>query len=175
MSIPTLTTTRLTLRSWTPEDAGALFSILQQPDILRYYPNPTPPPMDKVERYIARHLKHWQERGCGHWAAVARAEQELIGWAGLEFLPETGETEVAYLLSKPFWGRGLATEAARAAVQFGFDQAGLESIIGLTHPENIASQRVLQKCELAFTARKSYFGIDVFHYVINRPSRESAQ
>jgi RimJ/RimL family protein N-acetyltransferase len=168
MNIPTLTTPRLFLRAWTPEDAEALFTILQEKDLLRYFPRTIPPPLDRVERYIAHHLAQWQERGYGHWAVVLHPSNQLIGWNGLEYLPETSETEVAYLLSNKYWGQGFATEAARAAIDYGFGTVGLKQIIGLTHPENIASQRVLEKCGLAFIDRALYFGMELCRYRINR-------
>ncbi|MFH2103565.1 MAG: GNAT family N-acetyltransferase [Chloroflexota bacterium] len=169
MTIPTLQTARLSLRPWSPSDGDRLFTILQEEDILHYFPRTTPPTRDKVDKYIAHHLTHWQERGYGHWAVIYKQTNQIIGWCGLEFLPETDETEVAYLLSRDFWGRGLATEAARSAVEFGFQVASLERIIGLAHPGNIASQRVLEKCGLQFVDRKDYFGIELFRYWIDKP------
>ncbi len=170
MTIPTLTTPRLELRAFSPEDATPLYHILQQEDILRYFPNPDPPPLDRVERFIQRQLAHWDEHNLGWWAVVPHGQAELVGWNGLQFLPETGEIEVGFLLSKPFWGQGLATEGAQAALTFGFETFDLERIIGLVHPENLASQRVLEKLGMAFVDRAAYFGIDVLRYAIERPS-----
>src|SRR5512146_2467612 len=150
MAIPTLTTAHLRLRAWTPDDAPALFDILQEDGILRYFPNPNPPARAKVDDYIAHHLAHWREHGYGHWAVVTSEDDRLAGWCGLEQLPEWDETEVAYLLSQRVRGRGYATEAARLAVHFGFETAGLPAIIGLVHPDNLASVRVLEKCGLVF-------------------------
>jgi ribosomal-protein-alanine N-acetyltransferase len=164
----TIQTPRLVLRPWQPDDAGRLFEILQEEDLLRYFPRTSPPPFERVERYIAHHQAHWQERGYGHWAVVPRAESFVIGWTGLEFLPDSQETEVAYLLSRAYWGKGYATEAACAAVKFGFENAGLESIIGLAHPENLASRRVLEKCGLSFVERKVYWGLELCRYCIAR-------
>jgi RimJ/RimL family protein N-acetyltransferase len=172
MNIPTLTTPRLILRPWTLQDVNALFTLLQEDNLLRYFPRPTPPPIEKVEKYITHHLRHWEERGYGHWAVVTRAEHKLIGWNGLEFLPETSETEVAYLLSKSFWGQGLATEAAQAALRFGFEKCWLKKIIGLVHPENIASRRVLEKCGLRLIDHKVYFGMELMRFRIASHSQE---
>ncbi len=149
MNIPSIETPHLLLRGWTPDDAGALFDILQEEDILRYFPNPAPPSREKVGNYISRQLANWEQFGYGHWAVVTREDDQVAGWCGLEHLAELNETEVAYLLSKRVWGRGFATEAARAAVRFGFETAGLEQIIGLVHPENAGSVRVLEKCGFA--------------------------
>ena len=119
--------------------------------------------MEKVERYINHQTDHWEKFRYGHWAVTLRETGQLMGWDGLEFLPDTNETEVGYLFSKSFWGKGYATEATRSAVQFGMDK-GLKEIIGLTDPENIASQRVLEKSGLSFTRRQFYFGMEMFRF-----------
>ena len=168
MSIPDLRTSRLILRPWTLEDARALFSILHEEDILQYFPNPAPLPLDKVQNYISHQLRHWQEHGYGHWAVTLREKDEVLGWCGLEYLPELNETEVAYLLSKNTWGKGFATEAARAALRFGFNNTGLEAIIGLVHPENRASIRVLEKCGLTLASRITLWGLEMCRYRIER-------
>jgi RimJ/RimL family protein N-acetyltransferase len=165
MSIPTLKTERLILRPWKEEDATALCQILQEPGILQYFP-PTTFTLEKTLRYIVHQNKHWQERGYGHWAVTLKESGGLIGWDGLEYLPETDEDEVAYLLSHKAWGCGYATEAASAAVKFGFKKAGLNSIIGLVHPGNAGSIRVLEKCGLVFIDRKVYWGLEMRRYRI---------
>ena len=169
IEIPTLRTSRLVLRPWQITDTEALFAILQQEDILRYFPRTTPPPLEGVRRFILHHLAHWQEQGYGHWAVVSQEDQQLIGWNGLEYLTESGETEVAFLLSKSFWGQGLATEATLAALDFGFETVGLAEVIGLVHPENVASRRVLEKIGMTFTRQAAYFGMELWRYELRRP------
>jgi ribosomal-protein-alanine N-acetyltransferase len=163
--IPILKTPDLILRSWKLEDAEALFRILQEPDILRYFP-PTIFTLEKTQRYINHQLDHWQKRGYGHWAITQKKNDCIVGWDGLEYLPETAENEVAYLLSHQAWGRGLATQAAQAAVKFGLETIGLQEIIGLVHPDNIGSIRVLEKCGLNFNDRKTYWGMEMCRYRI---------
>ncbi len=140
-NIPTLTTARLTLRPFAAADAGPLHRILAQDQVLSYFPRPDPPDMARVERLISGQLRHWEEHGLGWWAVEPAEGGELLGWCGLQHLPETGEVEVGYLLSRSRWGHGLATEAARAALRFGFETLGLRSIVGIVHPENAASQK----------------------------------
>ncbi len=164
----TLTTPHQSLRAFTPADAPVLHRILNEVDILKYYPNPSAPDLERVERFIQRQLAHWEQYGYGWWAVVPHGQDEMIGWNGLQFLPETGETEVGYLLSTAFWGRGLATDGARAALEWGFANFPLDEIVGLVHPENIASQRVLEKSGLTFRERANYFGMDVFRYTLKR-------
>jgi ribosomal-protein-alanine N-acetyltransferase len=122
-----------------------------------------------VDKYINHHLSHWQARGYGHWAVVTREDDLVVGWTGLEYLPELDQTEVAYLLSKKVHGRGFATEAVRAAVAFGFEVCSLPVIIGLVHPENAASVRVLEKCGLLFTDRQTLWGLEMLRYTATRP------
>lgn len=175
MNIPTIETRQLILRPWTPEDAPALFDILQEQGILQYFPNPNPPPRSKVDDYIARHLAHWEQHGYGHWAVVTQEDRRVVGWNGLEYLPELGEAEVAYLLSRRVWGRGCATEAAAAAVQYGFETAGLPAIIGLVNPENVGSIRVLEKCGMTFADRLTLWGLDMSRYRVGRASYEQGR
>jgi [ribosomal protein S5]-alanine N-acetyltransferase len=168
MIIPTLGTSDLTLRPWTLEDADALFRILQEPDILRYFP-PTAVTLEKTQNYIKHQLDHWQERSFGHWAVVTQADDQVVGWNGLEYLPELDEVEVAYLLSRRVRGHGFATQVASAAVRFGFESTGLKKIIGLVHPQNAPSIRVLEKCGLVFTDRLTWWGLEMSRYQIKSP------
>ena len=142
---------------------------MSDPEVLRYFPSPNPPSRDRIERLIQFQLKHWQEHSYGWWAVCLSQPQDsgpLIGWAGLQYLPETDEIEVGYLLGKGYWGRGLATEAAHSSVRFGFDDLGIKTIVGVVHPENIASQRVLEKAGLVYVERANYFGMDVYRYLV---------
>jgi RimJ/RimL family protein N-acetyltransferase len=172
MEFPTMQTEHLVLKGWRTEDAEALFDILQEDGILDYFPNPTPPARTWADDYIAHHLAHWKQFGYGHWAVSMREDNRVVGWAGLEYLPDLGETEVAYLLSRHVWGRGYATEAARAAVRFGFKSAGLDRIIGLVHPENIGSRRVLEKCGMTLSDRLTLWGLEMSRYRVDRAAYE---
>jgi len=168
LPIPTLTTDRLILRAFAEQDVDALHRVLSDPQVHQYFPRTDSPSREEVERIIARQLAHWQEHGCGWWAVLCRESQELIGWCGLQFLPEFGETEVAYLLSRPYWGKGLATEAAGAAVQFGFQTLGLERLVAIAHVENAASQRVIEKLGMLFVEQIHLWGIDCYRYSLSR-------
>jgi len=166
MKIPTLTTARLILRPFAAEDVGPLHQILAQDQILCYFPRPDPPDLARVERLISGQLQHWEEYELGWWAVELAESGELLGWCGLQHLPETGEVEVGYLLGRPHWGQGLATEAALASLRWGFETHGLRSIVGIVHSENAASRRVLEKAGLVFVNEAEYFGMAVCRYVI---------
>ncbi len=173
MNIPRIETRRLLLRPWSLKDEAAWFTILQEPDILRYFPNPEPPPRSRAGAYIKHHLEHWERYGYGHWAVVTPKDGRVIGWNGLEYLPELDEVEVAYLLSRETWGRGYATEVVQAAIRFGFETAALPAIIGLVHPDNLASIRVLEKCGLTFVDDLRLWRMAMRRYRIERPAYDS--
>ena len=168
-TIPTLETTHLTLRPLRAEDASVLHQLYQDEGVLRYFPRTTPPPLENVLRFITNQAAHWEENGCGNLAIQLRGGNgEMMGWAGVELIPDTGETEVGYLLGRPYWGGGYATQAALAVLRDGFNRLPVEQVIGLTHPENIASQRVLEKCGLRYWDRKTYFGMEMCRYRVER-------
>ncbi len=145
-------------------DASALHRIYQSEGVLRYFPNHNPPPLDSVKRFITSQQAHWEKYGYGNWGIVPEGEKEIAGWAGLQFLPELNETEVGFLLDRPFWGKGYATAAARASLDFGFAQCSLDHIIALVHPDNLASRRVLEKCGLTYVETLVLWGMDLMRF-----------
>jgi len=161
---PTLLTARLTLLPLQEADAKTLHRIYQSEGVLRYFPNPHPPPLDKVQRFIAGQQAHWQQYGYGDWGILLEGEREIAGWVGLQYVPELDETEVGFLLDSPFWGKGYATEAALATLKFGFEHFTLDHIIALVHPENAASRRVIEKCGMEFMDTLQLWGMELLRY-----------
>jgi len=165
---PSFHTSHLTLRPLQPADADVLHRIYQSEGVLRYFPNPAPPPLEKVQRFISGQLAHWEKHSYGNWGVLPNGVKEIIGWAGLQYLPELDETEVGFLLDSPFWGKGYATEAAHASLNYGFEQFLLDHIIALVHPENLASRRVIQKCGMTYLETIQLWGIDLMRHRIER-------
>jgi len=161
---PHLQTSNLTLTPLQPGDAAALYTVYQTEGVLRYFPNPAPPTLEQVQRFISRQQSHWETYRYGNWGLHLADRQEIIGWAGLQYLPELDQTEVGFLLDRPFWGKGYATEAAAASLRFGFEQCRLEQIIALVHPDNLASRRVIEKCGLGYVDTIHLWGIDLMRF-----------
>jgi ribosomal-protein-alanine N-acetyltransferase len=166
LDTPKFITSRLNLRPFNLDDVDPLFQILGVPGVLLYFPNPDPPEKDRVQKLIEGQINHWHDHGYGWWAVELKSDQKLIGWSGLQYLPDTDEIEIGYLLAKSHWGKGLATESALVGLDFGFNELGLTEIVGIVHPENIPSQRVLEKIGLQFVQEAKYFGMDCFKYSI---------
>jgi RimJ/RimL family protein N-acetyltransferase len=163
-----LRTPRLSLRPLQPGDAEALHSIYQGAGVLRYFPSTTPPPLDRVQRFLANQQKHWETYGYGNWGILLEGEPEISGWAGLQFLTELNETEVGFLLEPRCWGKGYATEAAQASLSFASAHTDLDHIIALVHPENLASRRVIEKCGMEYAETLFLWGMDLMRYRWNR-------
>ena len=164
MNIPTRETARTILRSWEMIDVPSLYQIMNQSTILQYFPDSSPPNLEKTKRLVDFQLSHWQEYGYGWWAVQKKRQGHLIGWCGLQYLPDTDEIEIAYLLDKNFWGNGLATEASISSLEFGFRELGIQEIVGIVHTKNGASIRVLEKLGMSYPERKLYFGMDCLRY-----------
>lgn len=172
MTIPTIPTPRLVLRPFSEEDVEPMYCILKEDGVLRYFPRTDPPPRERVQKMILGLLQHWQERGYGLWAVESRWSGELMGRCGLQYLPDTEEMEVDFILGKPFWGQGFATEAGRASVRYGFEELGVERVVGIVHLENRASQRVLEKLGMERLEQKPFFGMECYRYAIERSAYE---
>jgi ribosomal-protein-alanine N-acetyltransferase len=111
--------------------------------------------------YLEMNVKHWADHGFGMWMLREATTSEVIGRAILRHLDVEGvdEIEVGYGFMPAYWGRGLATEVANACVRIGFDQLGLRSMVAITTPANLGSQRVMQKAGLAYVRDILHAGI----------------
>lgn len=138
-------TPRLVLREFVTEDIDPLFGVIGDRQTMRWYLRPFARP--EVEEWIARNRARYEKDGYGLWAAILKPTREFVGDCGLVAQEVDGErlVEVAYHIRRDCWGRGYATEAARACMRYGFERLGLEKLISLIRPENLQSRRVAEK------------------------------
>jgi ribosomal-protein-alanine N-acetyltransferase len=145
-SIPDLATERLRLRAPSPRDAPAVLAIFGNPEVTRYHSVPTFMTLAEAEAALERLEQRYAARDTIRWAIELIEHGEMIGTVGLlRFDFEHRHAEVGYDIGRPWWGRGLASEAAAAIVRYGFSVLGLHRIEAGVLPENVASVRVLQK------------------------------
>lgn len=145
-------TERLRLRRFTPEDAEETFRIQTDPINMRFM-NRMPDSVEFDRYHLRRHIENYYEvHGFGLWALVLKESRQLVGRCGFIFQPveDRREIEVSYLIDRPFCGRGLATEAARAAVRLGFEKYKFPRIVAMIDPRNVASVRVAEKVGLKY-------------------------
>jgi RimJ/RimL family protein N-acetyltransferase len=162
-------TERLTVRRWTTADVDAFLGIFGEPEMFRFMPGDAlvsrEAAAEMMERMLAR-MAAWD--GMGSFAAVEHGSGEIVGNVLLRPLEGGPRIEVGYHVAKPSWGKGYATEMARGAVRYGFEQLGLEEIHGVVMPENVASRRVLEKAGLIRVGPGSAYGLDCDVMLVRR-------
>lgn len=140
-------TERLILREWKPEDLPFFAAINQDPKVMECLLKPLTEA--ETAAMIERIQKHFKEHGFGLFACILKETSQCIGFVGLN-IPEftshfTPCVEIGWRLSSQAWGKGYATEAARAVLQAGFEEFNLQEIVAFTVPANKRSQRVMEK------------------------------
>lgn len=153
-SLAHLRTERLVLERLRPADLDDLGRMHRDPALMASIGGVLDD--DETRRYLAGQLGHWEAHDVGVWMARESATGRLAGRGGLRLALVDGhaETELAYALVPAAWGRGLATELARACLRVAFDVLGCADVIACTAPDNASSRRVLAKC--GFTLEREF-------------------
>lgn len=143
----TLRTARLRLRPWQPADWPAFAALTADAEVMRYFPAPLTTAQsdalaDEINRRIVR-------QGWGFWAVEHLDTRQFIGFVGLNIpsadLPFSPCVEIGWRLARPWWGQGLASEAARAVLGFAFARLQLPEVVAFTTVTNLRSQAVMQR------------------------------
>jgi len=143
--IPELETDRLLLRGLQPEDLDAYAAMYADPEVMRYLEDGRPLDRAAAWRSMALHLGHWSLRGYGQWALIERSTGEFVGRAGLWQPDGWPGLEIGWVLGRPYWGHGYATEAARSAIAYTANQLDADHLISLIRPENSPSIRLAER------------------------------
>ena len=167
--MPEIETERLRLRMFTPEDFETLYALWTDREVMRFItPDGWPYSREESAEFLPRLVERFRQHGWGQWAVVYKPEEKLIGYCGFKFLDGTQEVELLYGIAKDYWNRGLVTEAARASLRYGFEQAGLEEIVAIADPENRGSWRVMEKAGMRREGTARYYDQEVVRYTIGR-------
>src|SRR5438552_894126 len=141
----TLETDRLLLRPWRADDFGAYARMCGDVEVMRYLNDAKPFTVVEAWRSMAAHVGHWCLRGFGHWAVEEKATGEFIGRLGLMHPEGWPGFELGWTLRRESWGRGYATEGARRALAYAFEEMGRDRVISLIVPANVPSIRVAER------------------------------
>ena len=160
-----LETPRLLLRHYAPDDADALSEVLCDRENMRYYPNPFE--RADVEAWIEKSMRRYAEEGTALWAMILKPNGEFAGDCGLtrQQVDDVTELEVGYHLARRYQGQGLATEAARACLDYAFSNLGLQRVISLIRPENLPSRRVAERNGMSVEKETIFVGLPHLVYV----------
>jgi RimJ/RimL family protein N-acetyltransferase len=146
-TFPTLTTERLHLRQMTHDDAGAIKAIFGSPEVLRFLNHPPVDNLDKALALIDRLNGFYRDQQVPQWGIALRGQPELIGTCGTyTWDRDNRHVDIGYHILPAHWGKGYATEAARAIILWSFDNLDVHRIQADCTDGNVASERVMLKC-----------------------------
>jgi ribosomal-protein-alanine N-acetyltransferase len=164
-------TPRLLLRPFAEADIVDYARVRADPGIAHWLTGgrgSTEEPLSIAQRIVPRFVAHWQERGYGPWAMVDKASGRLFGHMGLRFMPEFDEVEILYAMESAYWGRGLATEGAKASRDYAFASAGLPKVMAIALPDNRASIGVIRRLGMTYRKTVTYNGFEVAYHDLDR-------
>lgn len=165
------TTARLVVRKWRSNECSGIQRIWGDPEVMRYLLSAIPVDEETAGHLLARFLKRYDEYpGLGNWSVLEKTSSEIIGHVCIWPTPDRSERELGYHIIRNRWGMGYATEAARGAIKYAFEELELDRIVASAHPDNLASQRVLEKCRFSQIGSYTFKGKDQLKYELRRNS-----
>jgi len=167
-----LETERLVVRPYREADATALHEVFGSPEVMKWTPSPPSKNVAETVERLARTMAFTarQPPGLGLWALELKESAEFLGQVGLFPVEGKGpEVEVAYELAPRVWGHGYATEAARALIEYGFDELQLRRIVALILPANARSRNVASKCAMTLEGPGRFYGLELVVYAREAP------
>lgn len=165
--IPEIETNRLRFRQFTYKDLDDVYQIWTDPQVRKYLQDDEIISKEKAEHTLNYCIDFFQQHGFGIWALLHKEQDDLIGFCGFRFLDDTTEIEILYGIIPSYWGMGLATEAVKAAIEYGFEKHHFEKIVG-ANTENIALWRVMELAGMKYEKRTVESDRDVVYYTILR-------
>jgi RimJ/RimL family protein N-acetyltransferase len=165
-------TANLNLLPLAADDADAFHQLCTAAGVRKYLFDDEILPREQSDAFLQTSLDLFAQHGYGLWTMRLAGEEALIGFCGYWFFHEPPELELLYAVSEPHWGKGLALEAARALVEYGFATLNFEHIQACTDAPNVASVRVMEKLGMAFQKREISDGLDTIYYAITRAAFE---
>jgi ribosomal-protein-alanine N-acetyltransferase len=162
-----LETDRLIVRAFVAEDFDRLYALRADEEVARYLGG-TENLAEKVATRLRYYVEHHARHGYAMGVASLRSSPGMIGWGGLQHLDDGAEIEVGYAFARAHWGRGYATELATAWLRYGFEHLGLERIVAVADPENVASRHVMEKLGMTYEKNIIHYGHDTVYYAVSR-------
>lgn len=174
--MPEIETARLLLRMFKLDDLDDLSQIYADAEVMKYLSGHALT-REETEGWLKYFLDGWESYGFGWWAVTLKDSNKLIGHCGLQFINVTPEVEVTYGLARAYWQMGLASEAARACLRYGFEELALDRIYALADPGNDGSHRVMERVGMSYDKTEYYkdnlYEGDLVYYLISMENYKS--
>lgn len=162
-------TERLILREFMDKDALSFYQLNEDEEVIKYTGDSAFTSLAEAEIFI-REYDEYRKEGFGRWAVMEKREDRFLGWCGLK-RNEENHIDLGFRFYREEWGKGYATESARACVEYGFGEIGISCIVGRAIKENVASIRVLQKVGMEYWKEGSCQGMEgAVYYKIEKPT-----
>lgn len=161
-------TERLGLRESTAElDAIDAYELNLDPEVIKYTGDPPFASIEESQKFLSEYAAY-RDHGFGRWAVILKDTNEYLGWCGLKRHPDQ-MVDLGFRFKQNAWGKGYATESARACIEWAFSQTDIQELVGRVAQENTASIRVLEKLGFTFWKKDECKGIvDSNYYTLGR-------
>ena len=162
-----LQTERTRIRQLQETDLENLVRLERNPEVMKHITG-KPRAIKEIDERFWNHLENYAiDPGFGVWAVCLRDQNKLIGTANLNFIPDTEIRQIGYKFFPEVQGKGLAAEVARELIRYGFLCCGLSEISAVCNPENLASEKVMQKAGMEYVGKQVYYGTECLHYRVD--------
>ena len=145
-----LETPRLFLRKKRIEDAPFLLELNSNPLVIQYTGDVAFKNLKEAENIVGYIMNQYTQNGYGRLLVIEKATGNYLGWCGLKYHADSKETDIGYRFLQSEWGKGYATEAAKACIEYGFSNLQLTRIIGNAMKQNVASINVFKKLDMIY-------------------------
>lgn len=173
-------TDRLILREFVATDKAGMFELDSDPEVHRYLGKQPVKHIEEIEKVIQFIRQQYIEFGIARWAVIEKSTGDFVGWSGLKFMTQEVNNHVnyydlGYRFIKRYWGKGYATETAKASIDYGFTTLQANDIYAIADVGNAGSNHVLQKCGLTFINTFDYDNEPHHFYKITKAGWQSKQ
>jgi RimJ/RimL family protein N-acetyltransferase len=176
MPLPPLTTDRLLLRQRNLDDVPVILAMNADPEVMRFVGDGRKVDPVEQEKRVRERAGTDFGMGLGYWSVFPRERpDDYLGYVVLSPIPDSTDVELSYGIRRDAWGRGFATEASRAGLEFGFRVRELPEIVALTYPANLRSQRVISKLGFTPAGIRHAYGQDLLFFRLGRESHLSRE
>ena len=149
------------------DDVDGAYAVNRDPEVSKYTGDGGPKSRDEMVTILSEHvIADYQKNGYGRYAVIHKESGEYIGFSGLKYLPEKDEVDLGYRFAKKYWGQGIATESCRPFLEYGFKTLKLDKIIAMVLPDNLGSERVLEKLGFSFEKRFTEDDVEVVQFAL---------